>query len=366
LTGDPKQVFAQPGRIVLSASTAYAYFGADWRHKARTGIVFQFDDELYTLAGVAADAPEHSTVGIIILFIAIVNFINLSTARAVNRAKEVGVRKTIGAKRQMLIGQFLTESLLLTALAVCLGLALLFPLLSLLNGIAEKHLYIPLFNVGFWGLIIAFTVVIGCISGLYPAFYLSSFQPVKVLKGIVDARGGRIFWRSLVVGQFALSMILAIGTGIVWRQLQYIQHKKLGFDKSQLLYVRLVAGARSKVMLLKQDLLALPGVAQVAGGTGVLSDNTPSTTNVAWDGQAPKDRFLITQMNVDPDFLATTGMSLRTGHNFFPRGEVDSASNALVPYIINESCAKRMGYTAESAIGKHVSQRGLQGYVAAS
>jgi putative ABC transport system permease protein len=454
LIGNRQTLFSRPGQIVLSASTARAYFGPDWLHKATPGQTFTYNDELYTLAGVAADAPERSsiqfdillhrqyhynyddwgsnevhtyirlkagtdikafnkkirfilhdqypaitatvqlqplsevylyskfdfgtdwgkrsdilyvriftTVGIIILFIAIVNFVNLSTARAVNRAKEVGVRKTIGAKRGALIGQFLTEALLLTAIAVLAGLVLLFPLLTLLNGIAIKHLRVPFADPGFWVLTGGFTGVIGCLSGLYPAFYLSSFRPVKVLKGIVDARSGRVFWQSLVVGQFALSMILAIGAGVVWRQLHFIQNKKLGFDKSQLLYVRLNAGAQKNARLLKQDLMALPGVAQAAGSTGDLTDNMQSTTNVTWDGQPPKDRFLLTQMNVDADFFVTTGMTLASGRNFLPHSDEDTSSRRPVEYIINQAAAKRMGYTDTTAIGKQVSQRGLLGFV---
>jgi len=459
--GNPATIFSQPGQIVLSASTARAYFGPDWLRKATPGQVFSFNDQLYTLAGVAADAPDRSsigfeivlrrsytynyddwgsnevhtyirlkrgtkipafdnrirnlphemyppntetahvqplldvylrskfdfgtdwgkrsdilyvriftTVGIILLLIAIVNFVNLSTARAANRAKEVGVRKTIGAKRSALIGQFLTESLLLTGIEVLLALVLLFPLLALLNDLAEKQLQIPFANAGFWGLIAAFTVMVGCISGLYPAFYLSSFRPVKVLKGVVDARSGRVFWQSLVVGQFTLSIILAIGAGVVWRQLHFIQNKKLGFDKTQLLYVRLKAGATKNAQLLKHDLLTLPGVAKVAGSTGDLTDNMQSTSNITWDGQVPKDRFLITQMNVDADFFATTGMTLATGRNFLRPSTADTtttsapgAAPAPIEYIINEAAAKRMGYSARSAIGKHVAQRGIPGYV---
>ena len=454
LIGNSNTVFTQPNEIVLNASTAEAYFGPDWRHKATPGQAFTYNDELYTLAGVAADAPERSsitfdillykpyqykyndwgsndrlsyirlrsgtditafdqklrpmlhdimpritaaahlqpfrdiylrskfdwgtdwgkrsdilyvrifsTVGIIILFIAIVNFVNLSTARAANRAKEVGVRKTIGAKRATLIGQFLTESMLLTTLAVLLGLLLLIPLLSALNGISGKSLHIPLASVGFWGMIVAFTMVIGCISGLYPAFYLSSFRPVKVLKGVVDARSGRVLWQSLVVGQFALSMILGIGAAVVWRQLHFIQNKKLGFDKSQLLYVRLKGDARKNAPLFKQELQDLPGISQVSGSSGILTDNMSGTSNFTWEGQAPKDRFEITQMNVDADFFSTMGMSLVAGRNFLPRPEEDTSTTAPVEYIVNETAAKRMGYTASTVIGKKASQRSLPGTV---
>jgi len=483
LTGNKSTVFSKPNSIVLSASTAVAYFGPDWPKKATSGQTFTFNDELYTLAGIAADAPGRSSisfeillykpyrymdkndwgnnlrqtfirlkpgtniaafnnkirpmlhrymdvitatvhvqpfselylyskfdwgtdwgrrsdilyvrifsgVGFIILFIAIVNFVNLSTARATDRAKEVGVRKTIGAKRSLLIGQFLIESLLLTTFAVILGLLLLMPVLYTLNDIAGKHLHIPVTRPAFWGLIAGFTAVIGTISGLYPAFYLSSFRPVKVLKGIqgyrrmrtspergtmlwakfFDARSGRRFWQSLVVGQFALSMILGIGAAVVWQQLQYIQHKKLGFDKSQLLYVQLKGGASTHGPSLKQDLLSLPCISAVSGSSGIITDDMNSTTNITWDGQQPKDRFLVTQMNVDADFFQTMGMSLVAGRNFLSPAGADTAiptgigatTPEWVEYIINETATKRMGYTPATAIGKKVSQNGLAGVV---
>jgi len=454
MIGNKNTVFAQPNSIVLSASTAAAYFGPDWRRKVTPGQTFTFNDKLYTLSGIAADAPNHSSiyfdilcytpyrynaddwgsnnkqtfirlrpgtdvagfnskvrpmlhhyldlitatvhvqpfkelylyskfdwetdwgrrsdilyiriftaVGFIILFIAVVNFVNLSTARATDRAKEVGVRKTIGAKRGALIGQFLTESLLLTTLAILLGLLLLMPLLYALNGIASKHLHIPITQPAFWGGIAAFTVIIGAISGLYPAVYLSSFRPAKVLKGVVDARFGRRFWQLLVVGQFALSMILGIGAAVVWQQLQYMQHKKLGFDKSQLLYVQLKGDARTHGPSLKHDLLSLPGVASAAGSSGIITDEMASTTNIIWEGQEPRDKFLVTQMNVDPDFFQTMGMTLASGHNFRPHVESDTTRIPLVEYIINETAAKRMGYTPATAIGKKVAQRSLNGYI---
>ncbi|HEY4336295.1 MAG TPA: ABC transporter permease [Puia sp.] len=454
LTGNKNTVFAQPNSIVLSATTAEAYFGSDWRKKATPGQTLHFGDELYTLAGVAADAPAHSSiyfeillykpyrysaddwgsnnrqtfirlksgtnltafnntirpmlhhyldaitatvhvqpfrevylyskfdwgtdwgrrsdilyvriftaVGFIILFIAIVNFVNLSTARATDRAKEVGVRKTIGARRGSLIAQFLTESLLLTTLAVIFGLLLLVPLLWALNGIAGKHLQIPISQPAFWGGIAVFTSLTGALSGLYPAVYLSSFRPVKVLKGVVDARSGRRFWQSLVVGQFALSMILGIGAAVVWQQLRYIQHKKLGFDKSQLLYVQLKGDARPHAPSLKHDLLSLPGVEAVAGSSGVITDDMNSTTNIRWEGQQPRDRFLVTQMNVDAGFFQTMGMTLATGRNFLPHAEGDTATIPLLEYIVNETAAKRMGYTPATAIGKKVGQNGVNGYV---
>jgi ABC-type antimicrobial peptide transport system permease subunit len=455
LIGDKSSVFARPNRIVLSAATAEAFFGADWRHKATPGKTFSFNNDLYSLGGVAENAPGRSSinfdillyspyrysfddwgsndrftfvrlkpgtpipafnekikpilhrmmpvitatvylqafkdiylyskfdwgtdwgkrsdilyvrvfaaVGFIILFIAIVNFVNLSTARAANRAKEVGIRKTVGAKRGILIGQFLTESLLLTAFAVLLGLLLLFPLLSDLNSISGKTLRIPFAQPGFWITIAALTGFVGCISGIYPAFYLSSFRPVKVLRGakLINARSGRFFWQSLVVGQFALSVILGISAAVVARQLHYIQNKKLGFDKSQLLYVQLKGDARPHGPSLKQDLLSLPGVWGVSGSSGVITDDMNSTTNISWEGQKPGDRFLVTQMNVDADFFQTMGITLDRGRNFLPRPERDT-SNGLIEYIVNESAATRMGYTGATAIGKKVNQRGMPGFV---
>ncbi|SFE99869.1 ABC transporter permease [Spirosoma endophyticum] len=301
------------------------------------------------------------TVGLIVLLIAVVNFINLATARASQRAREVGVRKTIGAQRSSLVVQFLGESFLLTSLAVAGALLLMQSLLPLFNSLSDKSLTLPYQDVRFWFFLLGLTVFVSLLTGLYPAFFLSSFRPARVLKGVFTIKTGQTFRQSLVVGQFALSIVLAIATVVIYQQLNFIQTKKLGFDKSQLLYVRLKGDLRAKALAIKQDIQRLPGVANVSTTTSNLVDVMNSGT-IEWQGQTPKDEFLITNMNVDADFMKTTGMSLAAGRNFSAQITSDTSSK-LGSYLINESAAKRMGWTPASALGKTIKFWGMDGKV---
>ena len=301
------------------------------------------------------------TVGLIVLLIAIINFINLATARASGRVKEVGVRKTVGAQRSSLVGQFLGEALLTTGLAVVAALLLAEALLPLFNDIAGKTLQIPYQLPLFWAMMAGLTAVVSLLTGLYPAFFLSSFRPALVLKGVFNVKAGRSFRQSLVVGQFALSIAMAIGTVIIYRQLAFMQNTRLGFDKSQLLHVALKGDLRAKAMQFKNQVAQLPGVAGASVTTSNLVDMM-NGTGVEWEGQKPKDEFLMTHMNVDADFMATTGMSLVAGRNFSARIQSDT-SGKQGAYLINETAAKRMGWTAATALGKRIKYWGMEGNV---
>ena len=340
--GNENQLFLQPlSAIYLHSNFA---FDTDWS---------KHSDITYVRIFVA--------VGLIVLLIAVINFINLATARASGRAKEVGVRKTIGAQRTSLVGQFLGESGLMTTLAVLMALLLAEAMLPLFNDIAGKTISIPYHLPTFWATLAGLTGVVSLLTGLYPAFFLSSFRPALVLKGVFDARAGRGFRQSLVVGQFALSVALVIGTVVIYRQLAFMQDTKLGFDKAQLLYVRLKGDLRGKAMLFKNQVAQLPGVARASVATGSLVD-VQNAGGIEWEGQAPKDQFLITNMNVDPDFIPTTGMTLTAGRNFSAQIPADTASK-LGAYLINETAAKRMGWTANTAMGKRVKFWGAEGRV---
>ncbi|WP_425290965.1 ABC transporter permease [Spirosoma linguale] len=305
-------------------------------------------------------------VGLIVLLIAVINFINLATARASQRAKEVGVRKSVGAQRSSLVTQFLSEALLMTTLAMSVSLLLAELLLPLFNNLAEKSMSIPYQMPAFWLVIIGLTGVVSLLTGLYPAFFLSSFRPVAVLKTGISGyfssgQTGRSFRQSLVVGQFVLSIALAISTVVIYRQLSYLQSTKLGFDKSQLLHVRLKGDLKQNALRFKTDVSQLPGVAQASMTTSNLVDMQNSST-IEWEGQTPKDEFLITQMNVDADFIKTTGMSMAAGRNFSAQITSDTLSK-LGTYLINETAAKRMGWTPTSALGKKVKFWGTDGTI---
>ncbi|WP_222930316.1 ABC transporter permease [Larkinella punicea] len=306
------------------------------------------------------------TVGLIVLLIAVINFINLATARASQRAREVGVRKSVGAQRGSLVTQFLGEALLMTVLAVAVSLALAQLLLPLFNDLANKNLEIPYPLPVFWLTLAGFTAFVSLLTGLYPAFFLSSFRPIRVLKvGVAghfsNVKAGRGFRQTLVIGQFVLSIALAISTIVIYRQLSYMQNTKLGFDQSQLLYVRLKGDLRGKSQPLKREVEQLPGVEQVSTATSNLV-NMNNSSKIEWEGQVPKDEFLITNMNVDADFVKTVGMSLAAGRNFSARITSDTLST-LGAYLINETAAKRMGWTPVSAVGKRVKFWGTDGTI---
>ncbi len=258
--------------------------------------------------------------------IAVVNFINLTTARASKRAREVGVRKTVGAQRLSLVVQFLSESLLLTTIAIVGAILLVQGLLPLFNSLSDKNLTLPYQERSFWLALLGLTGVVSLLTGMYPAFFLSSFRPARVLKGVFTVKSNQAFRQSLVVGQFVLSILLGIATLVIYQQLNFIQNKKLGFDKSHLLYVRLKGDLRAKSSLFKRDVQQLPGVAQVSATTSTLVDIMNSST-IEWEGQQPKDEFLITNMNVDDDFVKTTGMALASGRNFSAQITSDTSSS---------------------------------------
>ncbi|GAB3641518.1 ABC transporter permease [Spirosoma arcticum] len=297
-------------------------------------------------------------VGLIVLLIAGVNFINLATARSSRRAMEVGVRKTVGAHRYHLIFQFLSESFLLTGLAVGVALLLANALLPVFNELTGKVLTLDLTRLLLWFVLLGLTGLIDLLAGLYPAFLLSSFQPAKVLKGIMNARAGAAFRQTLVVGQFVLSLVLIASSILIYNQLRYMQQKDLGFDKAQLLYVRMGGELKKKAAQFKQELLKQTSIETASTTTATLVD-VANESDIEWEGRQRKADFFITQMNVDPDFLPTVGMKLARGSNFREKAATDTNQT----YLINETAARRMGYTVQSAVGKRVTFWGKTGSI---
>lgn len=225
-------------------------------------------------------------VACIILLIAIVNFVNLATARASKRAKEVGVRKTIGAQKSSLVIQFLSESFLMTIIAVIGAFTLTQLFLPLFNTLSGKALTLPYESRGFWLSIVLLTIFVSFLTGLYPAFFLSAFRPARVLKGVFDVKSGKTFRQSLVVSQFAISVTLGIGTLVIYQQLNFIQNRKLGFDQSQLMFVQLKGDLRGKALAVKEEIMHLAGVERASATTSNLVD-VSNSTQIEWEGQAP-------------------------------------------------------------------------------
>lgn len=279
-------------------------------------------------------------VAIFILVIACINFINLSTAKSANRAKEVGLRKTVGSTRGYIVVQFITESVLISGISFTCGAILAWLLLPQFNRIAGAALGFPWNQLWFFSGLTACSVVIGIIAGLYPALYLSSFKPVNVLKGSL-ARGakGSALRSTLVVFQFTASIILIISTIVIYKQIDFMLNRKTGFDKEQVL---LLHGTKSitNPETLKQELLRLPGVQNVTISEymPVTGSNVPRSGKPFWFEGAAKDSDTQTraqQWSVDCDYIKTMGMKIVEGRDFNP--DIASDSNAI---IINQQMAK--------------------------
>lgn len=275
-----------------------------------------------------------------ILLIAGINFVNLSTARSANRAKEVGLRKTVGSTREYLIGQFLSESLLFSAFSFLLGLILAWVLLPYFNQLAGKNLHLPWLNPWFMPIILLSILLVGVLAGIYPAFYLSSFKPIQVLKGKIS-KGSKSsnLQSALVVFQFTTSIVMIIGTLVVTRQMNFILNKKLGFEKDQVVILQGAQTLGEKIPTLKKQLQKLPDVKTVTVSDYLPIHGAKRNGNEMWDLHKEKDgnTFGVQVWQVDGDYLQTMGMNLVRGRNFSEAMRSDSQA-----VIINQALAKKL------------------------
>jgi putative ABC transport system permease protein len=298
-----------------------------------------------------------SIIAIFILLIACINFMNLTTARSVKRAREIGVRKVVGALRSSLIWQFISESLLITSIAVIFSLVLVVLLLPLFNQVTQKQIDLPFKQLPFWLKLAGITLVTGLISGSYPALFLSSFNPVKVLKGTLKLESGTtIFRKGLVVFQFVLSIILITGTVIISRQMSYVQSKNLGYDKENLVLVVMEGELESKYQLFKNELLNTSAIQSVSRVSAPPTDSYGSTGAVNWTGKDTTQNAMFTQVGVGFDYLKTMKMALLAGRDFSKDFPSDTAN-----YILNESALKATGY--KDPIGQPFALFGRRGKV---
>ncbi len=293
-----------------------------------------------------------SIVALFILLIAGINFMNLATARSANRAKEVGVRKVLGSERQQLIGQFMTESVLMTVLAMILALIMVAVSIPFFNGLAAKQLSInSLFSPYWLPVLVLLPMAVGLLAGSYPAFFLSSFKPISVLKGRINVSFKGAGLRSgLVVFQFMMSVVLIVGTIIVYRQITYIQCKNLGFNRDQVITVNDVYAIGKQAETFKEEVLRLPGVVR-----GSISGYLPTPSNRNNTGFFPEgeiDQAKAVSMQywgVDYDYIKTFGMQLVRGRDFSQSFGSDSSG-----IILNETAAKLWG--DKNIIGKRITE----------
>jgi putative ABC transport system permease protein len=293
------------------------------------------------------------TFGIIALFvllIACINFMNLATARSANRAKEVGLRKVVGAQRKSIVGQFFSESILTALLAAAASFILVLLFLPVFNTLSGKMMTLTTLLQGKSLLgIIAVTLFTGIIAGSYPALFLSSFQPAKVLKaGRNGGAKGALLRKSLVVLQFSMSIILLIGMGVVSRQVDYMRSKKLGYDKEQLIYLPLRGETYSSYATLKEQLLRNPRVLNVTATHQPPTSIGSNGGGAEWDGKDPSQKYLIGYASVDFDYPETLKIEMAAGRTFSRKFATDSGR----AWMVNEEVTKLMGLDPAAAVGK--------------
>ena len=282
-----------------------------------------------------------SVIAIFILLIACVNFMNLSTARSANRAKEVGVRKVLGSARKYLVAQFLIESILVTLVSTIIAVGLAYLALPLFNQMAAKHLTFTMQSLS-WLLpsLAVVVLVIGFLAGSYPAFFLSAFQPIEVLKGKISTGFKAGFLRSfLVVFQFSISIFLIIGTLVIYNQLNYIHTKSLGYNRSQMLVIKNVNVLGKQAKIFKQEVKQMPGVVSATMSTYLPTSEERNTTGLFPELPIDIKHDILTDFwPVDEDYINTLSLKLLSGRNF--SNQLASDSSAA---IVNEAFVRKFG-----------------------
>jgi putative ABC transport system permease protein len=298
-----------------------------------------------------------TVVAIFILLIACINFMNLTTARSMRRAKEIGIRKVVGAVRPALIRQFIGEAVVLSCFSVILALAMVLLLLPVFNNLTQKSISFPLSVSSFWLSLLALTLVTGIVSGSYPALFLSAFRPIRVLKGTLKFSPGAAWFRKgLVVFQFVLSIILIIGTIVVSGQVDYVQSVDLGYSRDNLVYIPLEGDLTAKYKTFREQALQFPGITGVTRAGQDPTELENGTGGVNWDGKDPNNSIMFTNVAVGYDFVRTMKLKLAAGREFSPDYATDT-----VGYILNEEALRRVGY--KNPIGRNFTLWGKKGTI---
>lgn len=340
------------------------------KHSPRTKTLFYLQPltKIHLAPERLGDMPGHGNaqyvsiffiVAILILIVACINFMNLATARSARRAKEIGLRKVVGALRLQLVYQFLSESVMISFLSLILALAVVYLSLPLFNELANRKLTLDFMDVKLWLSFIGIAMLTGLISGSYPALYLSGFNPVKVLKGNVKSMGGNLLFRNaLVVVQFTVSIVLLVGTVVIYNQLKFIRERNPGFEKASLLYVPMIGDIWNKQEAFNNELKQNP----LTNNFTVISDLPTNlgdwTLSVNWQGKDPHSQMSFPVLAVNADFTNTFKIKLAAGRSFSSAYKTDSSN-----YMINETMAKTMGLTANTAIGKTLALWGNPGTI---
>jgi len=296
-------------------------------------------------------------IGVFVLLLACINFMNLSTARSEKRAKEVGIRKSVGSRRNQLIAQFYCESLVIAVFSLLFALAFVQLSLPFFNDVAGKKLTMPWGSPLFWLAGIGFTLFTGLIAGSYPALYLSSFKPVKVLKGTFRAgRLASIPRKVLVVVQFTVSIILIIGTIVVFNQVQYAKDRPIGYNVNGLMIVPLQTdNITKKYDAIRNDLINSGVVASISRSQTRITDGNSTNGGFTWQGKDPALQENFKSLSVSPEFGKTVKWEITQGRDFDPALKSDSSG-----FIINEACVKYLGF--KNPIGQTITWIGNGNY----
>jgi putative ABC transport system permease protein len=282
-------------------------------------------------------------IGIFVLVLACINFMNLSTAKSEKRAKEVGIRKAVGSLRTQLVNQFFSESLLTATIAFCVALILAAIALQFFNELSQKNISIPWRNPFFWIACMMFTLFTGTIAGIYPALYLSSFSPVKVLKGTFKAgRAAAIPRRILVTAQFAVSVILIIGTIIVFKQIQFAKNRPVGYNRNLLIALEMSGtdDLEKHFPALESELNASGVITGIAEASSPMTGIHNSRSDLTWKEKDPNVSYDFANIRVTSDYGKTTSWQLLAGRDFSSQFLTDSSA-----VILNEAAVKYMGLT---------------------
>jgi ABC-type antimicrobial peptide transport system permease subunit len=331
----------------------------------KVGFVLQPLAKVHLYSNFLADISGHgnaqnvyifTVVAVFILVVACLNFMNLATARAARRAKEVGLRKVVGAIRPHLMAQFLAESLVVALLSLVLALLIIFLVLPYFNTLGGKDLALDFTNVQIITGLLGITIITGLVAGSYPALYLSGFVPATVLKGSFTAgSSGSLFRNTMVVIQFAVSISLIVGTTIVYRQLKYIQALNLGYDKENLLYVPMTGEMWSKYDALRTTLGNNRLTSQYSFINNLPTASSNATISVSWTGKNPDTQPLFYSLAIDENFEEVFKATILEGHGYGENAKADS-----VNILVNEMALKTMDMTLESAVGTKITVYGRE------
>lgn len=292
-------------------------------------------------------------IGLFVLLLACINFMNLSTAQSEKRAKEVGVRKTVGSNKNQLISQFFVESFLVTLFAFLLAILFVFLLLPAFNQLADKQIIFPLTSISFWLICLGLVFITGILAGSYPALYLSSFRPVKVLKGTFKSgKSAMSFRKALVIVQFTISLVLIIGTMVIKDQIEHSKNRSIGYEKSQLIMIgKNTEDYEGKYNLLRDELIKNKVIEEMAESSSPLTEVWNSNGGFYWEGKNPDFDTNIITFFITHDYGKTVDWNVLEGRDFSRDFATDSTA-----FVLNEAAVKYMGL--ENPVGKTIRWRG--------